>query len=430
MGVGEHRWTPVTTSHAHAENAALRVLWLCGVSPHGVESGLAMYTRGLTEALAASGCSVHGVAIGGPPVSATPVRWTTISAEPRSRRAALFSALPYIASRLAVSEHRVAVERAIGEGADVVVIDHLMSGWCLSQVEQWRRETGGSVVHVSHNHETKVRTAWARSESRLSPLGLYLRMDARRIARLEAKVMGTADLVTTITLEDRRSVVHDVEFSKSMVLTPGWDRRNSESGRRSPLADRERRVVLLGSLDWQAKRDNVTAVTTALDALFDQAGIELFVAGGGDEDFVAAQHGKWKATTFLGSVDDVDELLASCRVGLVAEPVGGGFKLKALDYGYSGLPIAVLEGSMAGLDLLAGRDVIGASTLEGLGRNIVDIIDSPHELEMLADRTKQMLGRRFEWLDRGRKLADRLSKMAADDIALAGGGTQSETEAH
>lgn len=426
MDVGEHRWTPVTTSQPHADRCALRVLWLCGVSPNGVESGLAMYTRGLTEALASTRCSVHGLAIGAAPASSTGTRWTTIDAEPRSRRSSLLSPLPLIAARLSTDGHRDAVAAALDEGPDVVVVDHLMSGWCLRQVVTWRRRSGGRIVHVSHNHETKVRSEWARSQPKMSPRGLYLRIDARRIARLERKLLRTADLVTTITLEDRRSVVHDVEFSRSMVLSPGWERRSAGHPDPVPLSERGRRVLLLGSLDWQAKRENVVAVVTAFDTVFAEAGIELVVAGGGDEVFVEAQQGSWHAATFLGRVDDVDELLASCRVGLVAEPVGGGFKLKALDYGYSGLPIAALEGSMAGIDLAPGRDIIGGSTLDQLARNIVEIIDSVSDLERLANRTQTKLRDRFDWLDRGRKLADRLSKMTSDAHTIAGGGGTAE----
>ena len=41
------------------------------------------------------------------------------------------------------------------------------------------------------------------------------------------------------------------------------------------------------------------------------------------------------------------------------EELGGGFKLKALDYVFHGLPLAILDDSAAGLPLDAGADEAG-----------------------------------------------------------------------
>lgn len=391
-------------------SGAPRVLWLCGLAPHGVMSGLAAYTSGLTRSLAEAGATVHGLALGSGPDGGGPVTWTLVDDRPRPRRRAVWSTLPYIAARLDTASHRAALDRALAGAVDVVVLDHLMSAWCLDRVERWRDEVGGLVVHVAHNHETLVRSAWARSVPVTSVQGLYLRFDAVRVARTERRLMRAADLVTAITDADRRSIAHDVDFADSMVLAPGYG-PGAEPATRPPIGARPRQVVLLGSFDWQAKRDNLDAVVGALDDVLHDAGIRLLVVGGGDDEHLARQVGAWRATQFLGRVPDASAVLDTCRIGIVAEPVGGGFKLKALDYAFAGLPMAVLDGSMQGIDLAPGTHVLGAATLDELAAAIVSTVDDIPTLEALAARTLERVAGRFEWSSRGRQLLARLVDM-------------------
>jgi len=387
-------------------SSSLNIVWLSGLSPLGVSSGLATYTRGLSESLAAAGNAVSGVGIGhrGGDVESL-VRWTAVEGEPKSRKFALLSTLPYIAARLDTVEHRRVIAGALSADADVVVLDHLMSAWCLAMVMHWRERTGGVVVHVAHNHEGKVRRQWARHTPKFSKEGVYLRLDAARIGWLERKVLESADLVTTITLDDRRTIASMVDFERSIVLTPGWDGIINEG---PAIGDRPRRVALLGSFDWHAKRENLEAVVGAFDRRFAQDGIAMVVVGSGDAHFLERQKRRWAATEFLGHVEDVGAVLDSSRLGIVAEPVGGGFKLKALDYAFRGLPMAVLRGSLAGVDLEPGVDVLSASSLVDLAQQIVAVIDDDQRLSSFATSARAKLESRHHWPDRGELLQERL----------------------
>ena len=391
---------------------SLEILWLSGLSPVDVTSGLAMYTTGLTESVAAAGNVVRGIGIDSTlsdrrgHTAARLTIWTAVKSDPHGLVRSLLSLHPHIASRLSVPKHRVAVDEALSRDPDVVVVDHLMSAWCLAKVLAWRDRTGGVFSYVSHNCESIVRREWARTSSPISIEGLYLRFDAVRIRRLERKVLATADVVTTTTLADRRAIAGSVDFERSLVLTPGWTR--NEPVESLPLAERPRQVVVLGSLDWQAKRENLEAVVAAFDEPFAEAGIALLVVGSGDEAFLARQAGRWRATEFLGHVPDADEVLATCRLGVVAEPVGGGFKLKVLDYGFGGLPMAILDGSVAGLDFEPGHDVLVASTIEDLAAEIIGAIDDGERLARMARSVRQRLEGRHDWSDRGEQLSLRL----------------------
>jgi hypothetical protein len=117
-------------------------------------------------------------------------------------------------------------------------------------------------------------------------------------------------------------------------------------------------------------------------------------------------------------VDDAAPYLARSRVGIVAEALGGGFKLKALDYMFNRLPIAALEGSMAGLPLQAGRDFLSFSTLDALVEGVVSVVDDLPRLNALQETAYQAGEERFAWPDRGRDLREALDALTKYNIPL------------
>ena len=395
-------------------NRPLRWSWWSGLSPVGVRSGLAMYSRGLAASVAAQGVEVRGVGLGAPSTSG-PVEWFGVAAEPRSRLRALASTNPYIANRLAVDAHITALEAELKRNPDVVVLDHLMSGWALELATAWRRSTGGIIVHVAHNDEAAVRTRWAAETPWSSPRGWYLRFDGARSARLQAKVIEAADLVTVITEADQASIAARHHSVPTVVLMPGHPAADLEpSTDRPALESRPRSVVLLGTLDWEAKRQNVLEVVSAVDSRLADAGVSLRVVGGGDDAFVAAQHGQWRATTFTGAVDDLGAELSQNRVGLVAEPIGGGFKLKSLDYVFAGLPMVVLDGSMEGLGVTSGVDHGASASVGELADVLIDAVNDVESLERWAASALSAVSGRFSWSDRGESLVDRVICLRAE----------------
>src|SRR5690606_36241863 len=58
--------------------------------------------------------------------------------------------------------------------------------------------------------------------------------------------------------------------------------------------------------------------------------------------------GGLKATRLGGRVDSIAPHLDQARMAVVAERLGGGFKLKVLDYVFNRPPVAALDGSVAG----------------------------------------------------------------------------------
>jgi hypothetical protein len=122
---------------------------------------------------------------------------------------------------------------------------------------------------------------------------------------------------------------------------------------------------------------------------------------------------------FTGAVDDVAPFLRAARLGIVAEDIGGGFKLKTLDYVFNRLPIVALRGSVAGLPLRPGVDYLDLPTLDGMAAGILSVIDDYKRLNSLHDGAMEQSLGQFQWEDRGRRLALALAPDRAPEAALA-----------
>jgi hypothetical protein len=214
-----------------------------------------VYSAYLSEALAQAGAQVAGVALGRPktPLPAgLAVKWESVPGARGGRLKGLLSALPFTAFSHGTAAVREAVQRLLTQDSwDVVVVDHLQSGWVLEELAKLGpTRPKPSVVYVSHNYETDVRAQVAARESRFSLRRLVLALDSLKIARLERRLIAAADLVTAIT--DADAATFRGAGAKSVVtLTPGWT--GATLAERTITADLPRRAVVLGHWEWHVK---------------------------------------------------------------------------------------------------------------------------------------------------------------------------------
>ena len=385
----------------------MNCLWVSGDVPYPPTYGKFVYSAGLTEALAAHSVDVVGVGLvpeDGGPVFETGVAWHAVAAARRSRAASLPSPLPSMAFGTTVLRNAVVAQFARRRW-DAVVVDHLETGWVVDVVPR----PGPPIVYVAHNHETSVRADVARETTLGFGRRLALRMESVKIERLERKVLSRADLLVAITDTDAARFARDAPSLSRLVLTPGYD--GAPAPARVIDAATPRRVAIVTSLDWHVKQANLEAFVAVADPILAAAGVELVVAGHAPDGFVRRIEQSTRATRMLGRVDALDVLLAGTRMGIVAEPLGGGFKLKVLDYVYNRVPIASVAGSIEGMPFRDGTDHLVFPDAAALARGVVDVIDDDECLNGLQRRAFDQCGGAYTWAERGRRLADSLAAL-------------------
>ncbi len=387
----------------------MHCLWITRQDPRPADSGELIYTRGLVGALAAQpdvdlALLAHsaGPADAGAPA---PSGWTLCGPIPGKSPHSVFSRLPSDAHRLGNPPMRRMLRQLLAARSwDWILIDQAACGWALGELRV--PPPGTRIAYVAHNHEASVRAEVAAGNTGSPLLGILLRGDARKYGILERELCRRADLVTAITPRDRDAFRREFPDPDYLVLPPGYDA--PEEAPSPPGADTPRRVVLAGAFQWIAKRRNLETFLDAAAGVFPARGIAFTVAGKTDPEYfreLAARH-PW--AEFRANVPSMDPILGSARIGLIPEALGGGFKLKALDYIFRGLPVASIAPALSGLPLDHEREAIVADDPAGLVTAVARRIDDVDFLAAAATAAHARCRDAFHWSDRGAALAGAL----------------------
>ena len=105
-----------------------------------------------------------------------------------------------------------------------------------------------------------------------------------------------------------------------------------------------------------------------------------------------------------GFVDDVEPYFRNARMALVPEVIGGGFKLKFLDYVFGRMPVVTLNDAAAGVPAAVRDAMLGCADLDELVRTVVERIDDLPTLARLQREALDAARTTFDWSDRGRAL--------------------------
>lgn len=393
----------------------MKLLWLARTFPYPAQAGDTIYSRHLIEGCARLGAHIHvicqpGVGDGGGQTSLPGLSWQVLNTPPLGHWRALFSMLPNLAARYSGSKRRHETLEALKEPWDGIVFDSLGASGMFDAV--WNTYLGASqrpfFVHISHNHEeTTRRTIMREGTNPLAKAVQYL--DAIKTGRLERGVVSRCDLLVVNTEEDWKLYQPTHPQVRHVVVRPAYD-----GARRPhrPLAAVPRSVVVLGSYQWVAKRQNIEAFLEAAAPVFPAAGIGLRVVG-----FMDAQYRRYLASRFpwaeiVGPVDRVDGELEKARIGIVAELAGGGFKHKLLNYVFGRVTIAALDAAMAGAPLVAHMHYLSAQSVDELVYTIAANIDRIDFLEKMADDAYARCDAKFNWDDRSRDLMAAIEQTA------------------
>lgn len=393
----------------------LRCLWLARDIPFPLDAGDRIYSAHLASALAKAGVSVRY--LGHLPSQASSVPdnwlqdWIPVPGGRRSKSSALLSHQPFIAAMHATPAYQELLQAQLREPWDVVVMDGYGSGWALPQC--LAAPARPLLVYLSHNHEERLWRDMTAATSLWKRPAVW--QNFLKVRALERSLVKHATLVSTITEQDARvyqQFCRDKlgrQHYQHIVLTPGYAGRQRES--RTIDDHTPRHVVLMGSFRWAIKQENLGQLLSLADSVFANHNIVLDVVGDIPAHFREQIQPGLRATVLHGFVDDPMPLLDRARMALVPEVVGGGFKLKLLDYVFCRIPVATLSAASAGIPDSLRACMIKADDLPTLINAVVATVDHTDELNRLQERAYQLAVPLFRWEDRGQELANKLRQL-------------------
>jgi hypothetical protein len=372
-----------------------------------MDGGAQVYSANLAQSLARAGAFVRFMGLGSTaavPDSAAGVEWLAVPGGKRNGAVAALSGLPFAAAIDATRAYRQMLETALEEPWDAIVLDGYGTGWALDRCVAYcraRRAHQAVLVHVSHNNEENVWRAMGREAEGSALKRLALRRNAIKVATLERRVVRAVDILTTITDEDRITLGAAVAQDRSLSITPGYAGQIVSD--RQITAATPRRVIIMGSFQWVVKQVNLTRFVEIADPIFKKQGIALDVVGDISNTLLASLKARCQATCFHGFVTDVAPYLARARIGIVPESIGGGFKLKFLDYIFGRVPVATVSQAVAGLSEELRQAMLKNDSLAGLVGDIVSHIDRIDELNRMQERAFALGKAQYDWNSRGER---------------------------
>ena len=381
----------------------MRCLWLARTLPFPLTAGDRIYSCHLAAALAAAGCDVVFMGLKGD-ASSEPfprVEWHVVPGGKRSDWLASASILPLVAARHATAAYRAAIKRLTQVGHwDAVVVDYYGMGWAMKFLENL---PGRPVrVFVTHNHEESVtRSQWRDTNSSVLRR-IHMGQNHFKAKRIERRMTRQFDLVTVITEEDAGLFSDITSGLNTLLLTPGFSGRQVPS--RTIDHETPSMVLLFGSYHWSAKQQSLIKFLDVFDEQMALRKIEIRIVGDIPDNFRAAILARYRAIVVTGKVEDPRPHLSAARLAIVAEPIGGGFKLKLLEYVFSRVPIAAIDACASGLPATIRDAMVLAPDLTTLYSRVISTV---HNFDLLNDyqnRAYTAAAGLFDWPDRGTAL--------------------------
>ena len=404
------------------------ILWLGRIIPVPFNAGDRVYSAQLAAAVARQGASVVFLGVENPDerdgslTDLDPaVQWRTVPGPPHSRLRSLFSRLPMVGARFATTHYRTAIAMELAsKDYDVVLFDQYGMSWAVSYVRSLARNQP-LLVQVAHNFETALNEQIARNFSGDFVRKCLLEANARKTRVAESHLAQFCHLLVTLTEEDRTALTDLNPSLASVVLPPGYagvKQPNRTLNEKTP-----RRAIIVGSFRWMAKQINLERLLEAANVTFMRHNIGLHIVGFVPEPMLSRLKSRFPWVVFRGFVDDLGEECRNARIALIPEEVGGGFKLKTLDYIFSRVPVASVGSALNGIpDRLRSQFVV-EDDIPALLEAVVTMIDDIDRLNRMQGRAFELAEDVFDWNSNGWRLLQAMTLAIARRAAGQHGRT-------
>lgn len=382
----------------------MKILWLSRWDSRNPTDGQLLYSEGLISSLERLGANIKVLATSRSDGGARLPDSTRIIVNPAiwPRGFSLLTNISSDAFKQRSANFRQALKLALDSVPDVVVFDYYATGWALPIVQRHCRKMGRHrplLVYLSHNHEASLRPNVAKGYQGSVVKKWAVRHDSKKVAVMENVLAAACDVICAITDQDSAQYQTDFPKKSHLTLLPGYSGSARDVGQISELTPR--RVIMMGSLLWIAKQESMRRFIAAASRSFEEANVELIIIGRAEPDFLKSVEGISPCVTALGFVDDPLPLLYSSRIGLMPDELGGGFKLRIMDYVFNGVPVAAIRSQTKGLPLDSDADMITADDSTLLAKKIIAKIDDIDFLNKIAKRAKDKCIGKFDWESRG-----------------------------
>lgn len=275
---------------------------------------------------------------------------------------------------------------------DVVHVDHAHMG----KYGLWiKREYGLPIVLREHNFESLIYERFARTGP--NPMKrIVARMHGRRLKQEEITFLKNFDAISAITEEDAKMMRELVPRANIRVIPAGVD---TDYFRPSDIPEDPDQILWVGSLAWDPNYDAVRYFLTSIFPLIlerrPSARFDIIGTDSGRIRKFASKFGE--SVRILGRLPDVRDFLARSAVLVVPLRIGGGMRLKLLDFFASGKAVVATTIAAEGNLAQDGRELIIADRPATFADSVLGLLSNPDKRGRLASSARELATKEYSW---------------------------------
>lgn len=300
-----------------------------------------------------------------------------------------------------------AMQKLVGQMVDRSHYDVAIAEFTIMGQYLYRNPWLSAVRRVISCHSCL--SAAARKAIQMQPYSvdaLVRRLDGDRLNRYEFELYRSADLVLTLTAEERMELLrHDPDLRVG-VVPYGVD---VEFFKPHPNRVAEEAIVYTGYFAQEPNRDafNWFNRTVWPDLKARHPHLKFYVVGQGvTPDMVDAAR-RDPNLVITGAVDDVSPYLNRARVYVCPIRLGSGFRGKVLQAMASGVPVVATTLAAEGIPAQTGHNILLADTPHTMAESINLLLQDGGLRRTIAANARDLVVRRFAWT----QCVDRLDRM-------------------
>ena len=331
----------------------------------------------------------------------------SLAGEARSLARSLVSGQPYTLLRdERRAMHQLLQQLVQAEPFDAIHADQLAMADYAWQASRVAHASAPRLVLDAHNAYYLIPQRMAAA-TRNPALRMFLRREARLMARAEGECYRRFDHLLTVTPEDRAAIEtllpSDPTAPPQRWTMPICVDTSAPPLKRQPAA---RGLLLLGGLHWPPNADGARWFLREVWPLVRQQApqAQLFIVGARPPaDLQAAASARDSATApdgaviVPGYVTDPQPFLAASAALIVPLRSGGGMRVKIVEALQWGLPVISTTIGCEGIEVTPGRDLLVADTPAALAAAAVQLLQDPTQGDALAANGRRLLAARYDW---------------------------------
>jgi len=278
------------------------------------------------------------------------------------------------------------------ERFDIVHVDHAHMG----RYGLWlKQEYGLPIVLREHNFEALIYERFAKTEP--NPAKRFIAaIHGKRLKREEIHFLKNFDAIAAITNEDAELMRRAAPDANIRVIPAGVD---TDYFHPSDLPEDPNRILWIGSLAWDPNYDAVRYFLTSIFPLIlqEKPNSKFDVIGTESRRLrkYAAPFGE--RVRLLGRVPDVRDYLARSAVLVVPLRIGGGMRLKLLDFFAAGKAVVATSIAAEGNKGQDRLHILLRNDPESFAEGIVELLASDAFRKTLGGNARTLVLEVYSW---------------------------------